>query len=253
MFKSFVSKRVLEPEAMMSLDEARNYDKLVVKYLQILHDGFVETVLNSIPDGSTILEVGTGSGRISIELAKYNPTVKVTGIELSDDMITVANENKIQAGVGDRVNFTKGDAKKLPFEDAFFDVVVCHNMMHHLPDPFSAVQEMKRVLKDDGGFFLRDLRRPAFFFIPLHVHILGFSYNDVMKRQYRDSIKAAFSDAEWEELFKDLAIPEARLLSQFITHRSIERKARNSPKRRIKIPTPFHLRIAKNFYVSSAD
>jgi len=69
MFNSFVSKRVLEPEAMMSLDEARNYDKLVVKYLQILHDGFVETVLNAVSDGSSILEVGTGSGRISIELA----------------------------------------------------------------------------------------------------------------------------------------------------------------------------------------
>ncbi len=250
MFKYFVSKRVLEPEAMISLDEARNYDKLVVKYLKILHDGFVETVLNAIPDCSTILEVGTGSGRISIELAKYNPRVTVTGIELSDDMITVANENKVQAGVADRVTFTKGDAKSLPFEDASFDVVVCHNMMHHLPDPFSAVQEMKRVLKKDGGFFLRDLRRPASFLVPLHVNILGFSYNEVMKRQYRDSIKAAFSDAEWKKLYKDLAIPEARLLSQFITHKSIERKAKKKPEKPIKIPTPLHLRIAKNFYVS---
>lgn len=253
MFNSFVSKRVLEPEAMMSLDEARNYDKLVVKYLQILHDGFVETVLNAVSDGSSILEVGTGSGRISIELAKYNPTLKLTGIELSDDMITVANENKEQAGVSDRVNFIKGDAKKLPFEDSSFDVVVCHNMMHHLPDPLSAVREMQRVLKKDGGFYLRDLRRPASFLIPLHVHILGFSYNEVMKRQYRDSIKAAFSDLEWEELFKDLAIPEARLLSQFITHRGIERVPKKKQKRRVKIPTPFHLRIAKNFYVSPVD
>lgn len=243
--------RILEQEAMLTEAEVVAYDRLVKKYLTILHAGFVETVLNLSPSEGKFLDVGTGTGWIAIGVAKHNPNVKVTGVDLSDTMLKVAESNAQAEGVADRVRFIKGDAKDLPFTSEEFDAVFSHNMMHHLPDPPQLVLEMVRVAKPDGAIILRDLKRHSPLVTELHVQLFGLTYNKMMKKEYRDSIRAALSEKEWQELFSQANIPGGKLTKQFVTHMGIEKAAltRTTPPK--TVPTPWLLRFPKSFYVSS--
>ena len=242
--------RILEPEAMLLEDEVIAYDVLVRKYLLILHAGFVESVLNLSTSNGSFLDVGTGTGWIAIGVAKYNPTAKVTGVDLSETMLKVARTNAEAEGVSKRIDFVKGDAKNLPFEKETFDSVFCHNMLHHIPKPIEMLAEMVRVSKKEGALLVRDLIRASKFLMEFDVNILGFSYPKIMKQRYKESILAALSPEEWNDLFKLANIPGSRLTKQFHTHMSIEKPSENRRKQHLKIPTPFFLKAFKNLYVS---
>src|SRR5689334_12459668 len=118
--------RILENEVMMTEQEVIAYDQLVKKYLQILHTGFVETVINNSPSSGRFLDVGTGTGWIAIGVTKHTSNCQVTAIDLSEEMLNVAQRNAIQEGVGNKLSFQKGDAKGIPFADETFDAVFCH-------------------------------------------------------------------------------------------------------------------------------
>jgi len=242
--------RILEPEVMMCEEEVVAYDRLVKKYLHILHAGFIETVINQSPPEGTFLDVGTGTGWIAIGVAKYNPNTKIMAVDLSETMLKVAKKNAQQEKVGQRIRFLKTDAKNLPFKTGTFDSVFCHNMLHHLPEPIGMVKEMIRVAKKDGAIIIRDLKRIPKPWIEFHVNILGLPYNKLMKKEYRNSILAALSEKEWRDLFHSINIQGARLTKQFITHLSIERPSKRKIRDFIKVPTPFYLKLFKNFYVS---
>ena len=218
-----IPPRVLEPEAMADIDEVRAYDSLVAKYMGILHEGFVATLLNLGPEKGKVLEVGTGTGRIATTLAKYAPGYEVIAVDLSKNMLCVAMENAKMLGVENRVEFLLGDAKTLPFHDNTFDMVFSHNMMHHVPEPGFMLREMARVLKPDGSFVLRDLKRLSPFWRWAHVNLFGFNYDPVMKRQYEDSIRAALAQEEWKALLAEIPLNGLRLSHQFVTHLSISR------------------------------
>lgn len=245
-----VSQRVMEPDSMDTLEEVVAYDGLTLKYLRILHNGFIETAVNASPAGGRFLEVGSGTGRISIGVATHSPDVEVLGIDLSATMRTVARENAREAGVADRVAYEPGDANKLPFADGSFDAVFCHNMLHHVAEPLVVVKEISRVVKADGAVLIRDLVRVASFLVPFHVNLLGLTYTRLMKKEYRDSIRAALSPQEWRALYQESGISGVRLTRQFITHQGIERPASNRRGTHTQIPTPFHLRPLKSMYVS---
>lgn len=242
--------RILEPEVMMSEEEVTAYDLLARKYLRILHAGFVETIINLSPPKGLFLDVGTGTGWIAIGVTNNNPAAEVWGVDLSDTMLKVAHRNAENGGLGERTRFMKGDAKRLPFDDETFDSVFCHNMLHHLSEPTQMVTEMTRVAKKDGTIIIRDLRRPSGWCIEFHVNILGLPYNDLMKKEYRDSIRAALSESEWNDLVQFTNIPNARLTKQFVTHMSIERPSTKRRQDYIEVPTPFYLRPFKGLYVS---
>ena len=242
--------RILEPEIMHTTEEVEAYDLLTRKYLRILHNGFVETVINMSPSTGAFLDVGTGTGWIAVGVAKHTEGVEVTGIDLSDAMLTVAEKNARAEGVDNKTKFMKGDAKGLPFEDGTFDAVICHNMLHHLSKPDEMVAEIVRVAKNDGAIILRDLLRYSRFVAELHVNLLGLTYNKLMKKEYRDSILAALSEKEWQELFEQFNIEGGRLTKQFITHISLERPSMKKRSTYIEVPTPAHLKPFKNFYVS---
>ena len=245
----FQSHRVLEPEAMESYEEVAAYDILTKQFLAIVHNGFVETILNKGSRGGRFLEVGSGTGWISIGVASYNLDVHITGIDLSENMMKVAAANSAQENVAQRVQFQYGSATEIPFEDNSFDTVYCHNMLHHIPEPEKMVAEMNRVVKDDGGLFIRDLVRVPPFMLPLYVHVLGFKYNDMMKKEYSDSIKASLSRSEWKSLFTWADIPGSAITNHFITHQGIEKPASHRRNDYAAVPTPVHLRAFKNMYV----
>ncbi|MGH2807988.1 MAG: class I SAM-dependent methyltransferase [Actinomycetota bacterium] len=97
------------------------------------------------------LEVAVGTG---LNLPHYAAEAKVTGIDLTEEMVDIATERARELGLD--VELRQGDAHDLPFQDASFDSVVCTYALCGIPDPQRAVGEMKRVLRLGGRLILVD-------------------------------------------------------------------------------------------------
>lgn len=92
-------------------------------------------------EGRRILDVGTGTGRAAIALAKRGAVV--TGVDASAEMLEVAARRAEEAHT--RVSFVRGDAHRLDFPDRAFDAVVCLRVLMHTPDWRASLGELCRV------------------------------------------------------------------------------------------------------------
>ncbi len=93
--------------------------------------------------GRAVLDVGTGTGRAAIALARAG--ARVTGVDASEAMLAVARERAAAASVAPA--FQVGDAHHLPFDDRSFDAVVCLRVIMHTPDWELCVRELCRVAR----------------------------------------------------------------------------------------------------------
>lgn len=150
--------RVLEPEVMDTADEARDYDAM--DHVDV-NTRFCEDLVAFGAPPSRILDVGTGTARIPIEICQRAPGVEVVAIDLAEHMLSLARENVARAGLSNRVHLAKVDAKALPYADGEFGATVSNSIVHHIPEPAQVLAEMWRVTARGGFVFVRDLHRPS--------------------------------------------------------------------------------------------
>lgn len=100
-----------------------------------------------------VLDVGAGTGHTAFALA--SKAAAVTGLDLTERMIGSARKLAAERGLS-HVEFIVGDAARMPFADAGFDLVACRFAGHHLADPDAAVAEMARVLRPGGRILFAD-------------------------------------------------------------------------------------------------
>ena len=106
-----------------------------------------------IEDGETVLDVGCGEGRHSCKACEQTGC---TVWALDIDQAKLAKTNYLlhlmdeQGKCRGKWVSLRGDATKLPFKDAYFDKVICSEVLEHIPDDHQAISELKRVLKDTG-------------------------------------------------------------------------------------------------------
>ena len=98
-----------------------------------------------------VLEVAVGTG---LNLPAYPSRVRLTGIDLSEEMLAIARTRARE--LGRRVELQQGDAHELGFAEATFDTVVCTFGLCAIPNIDAALDEMTRVLKPDGRLILVD-------------------------------------------------------------------------------------------------
>jgi ubiquinone/menaquinone biosynthesis C-methylase UbiE len=106
-----------------------------------------------------IVDIGTGPGRLPVEIAKQVENAKVFGIDVSEDMIKIARKNAEKAGVGDRVKYKVRSAYDTGFENNSIDLVVSTGTIHHLSKPLDAFNDIYRILKLGGEAWLFDGRK----------------------------------------------------------------------------------------------
>lgn len=137
---------------------SRLYNRLV----PLLMRGFFRHVADEaaavVPPGGTMLDAGTGPGALLVQLANRRPDLRLTGIDLSGDMVALAERNARAAGHGERVEVRRADVAALPFPDASFDLVVSTFSMHHWAGITASVAELARVLRPGGQLWIYDLR-----------------------------------------------------------------------------------------------
>lgn len=122
----------------------------------------------TLPDGGVGLDVGCGSGALTIAAAKRNPRARMVGCDIWSGAYKtvfsreVCQRNAKAEGVSN-VSFTEGNAVKLPFADESFDAVTSNYVYHNIAgrDKQKLLLETLRVLKKGGTFAIHDLMSPA--------------------------------------------------------------------------------------------
>ena len=108
-----------------------------------------------IREGMRVLELGCGTGSIwSGHDDLIEKCARLVMTDVSEGMLKTAREN---IGQRDNVEFCLADIQDIPFEDGSFDVIIANAMLYHVPDLSKGIQEVRRVLKDDGVFYCATL------------------------------------------------------------------------------------------------
>jgi phosphatidylethanolamine/phosphatidyl-N-methylethanolamine N-methyltransferase len=126
---------------------AKNYDSFIKNTVESTYKSVLENIDDELSVNKTILEIGTGTGIISFSICSKVSSIVAT--DISPEMICIANQKKSDIK---NIDFQIQDSYNLPFSDKSFDVVIASNLLHLLYEPTKAINEAKRVLKDDGVF-----------------------------------------------------------------------------------------------------
>jgi demethylmenaquinone methyltransferase/2-methoxy-6-polyprenyl-1,4-benzoquinol methylase/phosphoethanolamine N-methyltransferase len=142
--------------------------------------------LAQLKTGDKVLDVGCGSGRLSIAAQqKVGPSGAAYGIDPSTEMIAVARKNAVRAG--QPAHFEIGVIEAIPFPDATFDVVLSRLMMHHLPGDLKqrGLAEVRRVLKPGGVCLIVDFEPPKTHILyHMSQHLLNHAMAQVNVHEY---------------------------------------------------------------------
>jgi len=218
-----------EPEVMGEADEVEAYASAAAQaYLDSVDNTLVEQVLSEgsrntpAVDGSPLsgwlLDIGAGPGGIPLKIVRRCRNLCAVGVDRSLNMVRAARKSAAEQRLAERAFFLVADAARLCFPDAFFDFVLSNSLLHHLPNPVEAFNEMARVAKPSGVVLLRDLWRPSRLAFPLHVRWFGRYYSGLMSKLYFDSVRAAYTDRELAELLRRSALADARVFFHGRTH-----------------------------------
>ncbi len=126
--------------AMAASFDARRFGGPIGQILLEDQERVLSTFLGDV-SGERILDLGTGTGRAAMALARRGALV--TGVDASNEMLTVARARARDAGL--TIDFAEGDAHALTFPDRAFDSTVCLRLLMHVPDWRTAVSELCRV------------------------------------------------------------------------------------------------------------
>jgi ubiquinone/menaquinone biosynthesis C-methylase UbiE len=138
------------------------FSRLYDRYPNRIFTKWFRLISKNIKDrqiSGTILDIGTGPGRLPIEIAKQVVNAQVVGIDLSEDMVKIAKRNAEKAGLADKVKFKVASAYNTGFEDNSVDLVVSTGMFHHLKEPIRAFNEICRILTPGGEAWIFDGRK----------------------------------------------------------------------------------------------
>jgi SAM-dependent methyltransferase len=219
-----VLERILEPEVMASDKEADEYNdmdhsEVNLRFVAELFSfartsGFAdsddeEDPGKTLPDSEIpmgdVLDLGTGTALIPVELCKQNENCRVMAVDLSVSMLDLAVYNLEVHSMTQRITLAQVDAKTMGYDDGTFDVVMSNSIIHHIPEPMDCLKQMVRVTREDGILFVRDLMRPDDqSTLDQLVETYSGNESEFMQKLFKDSLHAALTLEEIRALVVEL-------------------------------------------------
>ena len=199
-------ERTPEPEAMDTDEEVSTYDAMDHSKVNAT---FAEDFLtfHGPCRGGEILDVGTGTALIPIEIARRDARARIVGVDLATRMIARARINIESAGLSDRIRCEVRDAKAFDLPSERYEAVISNSIVHHLSDPRAALAEMARMVAPGGTLFVRDLVRPDSEDQIRHlVDTYTINEPEFARALFHASLHAAFTIAEIDATRRELGL-----------------------------------------------
>jgi ubiquinone/menaquinone biosynthesis C-methylase UbiE len=174
--------------------------------------GWIETrdIIESGITRGLALEIGPGPGYLGLEWLKNTQATTLKGLDISADMIAVAERNARAYGLSERVEFVHSSGAELPFGDESFDAVFTAGSLHEWSEPQKTFNEIWRVLKTGGRVLISDFRRDMF---PL---LRWFLYLNARPKTIRPglitSINASYTPDELKTLIQETELTSCEVL-----------------------------------------
>jgi ubiquinone/menaquinone biosynthesis C-methylase UbiE len=194
-------ERIAEGEAIAEMADARRFNEFMGRnrfrqedYRRLAR----QAVALGMPPGGSVLDVGTGPGFVAIEIARLleGTGCQVVGMDLSAAMLEIAAENAAKETPNGILTWREGDARAMPFGDAEFDLVVSNDSLHHWDDPLPVLNEIARVLKEDGKCVVHDSKRLEKWTARLFCRLIGLTIPADFRVHYWNSIQSSYTPDE---------------------------------------------------------
>jgi len=206
---------------MDTWEEAVDYDAM--DFVEV-NTAFAQRAIELGPLAAKVLDAGTGTARIPVLLCQMKPQWRVWGVDLAQNMLQIGCQHLEQTGLQNQILLQLVDAKQLPYENGHFEMVISNSLVHHLPDPLPFFLELKRVLQPNGAILIRDLIRPPDqATMNRLVESIGTEYNEHQKKLFRDSLQAALTLDEVNQLISQVGLQGVRVYQSSDRHWTAER------------------------------
>jgi len=182
---------------------AKMYDKMMhAAPIQIQITQIAEYLLKVIEKGR-LLDIGTGHGRLLLEINSINPLIELYGLDISKAMISIAQKNL----EGIKVDLEVGNIQKAPYESNFFDLITCTGSFYLWNLPEKGLEEIFRILKKGFSAYLfethkdydeNELKKA----IQLNLKDENFFYRKVIPRFLKKQLKMTHEIEELEQIIK---------------------------------------------------
>jgi ubiquinone/menaquinone biosynthesis C-methylase UbiE len=146
------------PNSVIEGPAAEHYDRFSRWLMPRVYRAVAADVRSAVTENGAVLDVGTGPGRLLIELSLTRPDLQLIGVDPSEDMVALSRANALKAGMANRISVRAGYVEDLPFSPESFDMVVSTFSAHHWADPARGLAEQARVLRQGGQLRIYDLR-----------------------------------------------------------------------------------------------
>jgi ubiquinone/menaquinone biosynthesis C-methylase UbiE len=142
---------------------AWHLDNSVLRSLETLLLGdtmpaFLSEVSGLIRGDETILDIGAGTGRFSLPMAKRLSTGKIICLDISELMLEYLSQKAEKLGLRGRIQMLNADASSTGLDDGSIDIAISNNVLHELSSPDTVLSEISRVLKTGGHVIITDFR-----------------------------------------------------------------------------------------------
>jgi arsenite methyltransferase len=152
------------------------------------------TALAQLNHGETVLDLGSGGGiDVLLSAKRVGPTGKAYGLDMTDEMLDLANENKRKAGV-ENARFLRGEIENIPLPDNSVDVIISNCVINLSADKDAVLREAFRVLKPGGRFAVSDVVTRGEILPEIRKNILlwvGCVAGALDEEEYRSKLRAA--------------------------------------------------------------
>jgi ubiquinone/menaquinone biosynthesis C-methylase UbiE len=185
-------ERVLEPELM---DDERQSIAYAKADFSTSNQSFVDGLIRDFPGHlRNVVDIGCGPGDVVIRLARAAPQIRITAIDGSAPMISLARDAVRKAGFQSRVTLAEGFIPGVALQELSYDAVLSKDLLHHLPDPSALWKEIVRLGRSGAAVYVMDLVRPP---TPGDAHRIVDSVaaneDPILREDFYNSLCAAFT------------------------------------------------------------